>query len=127
MDSKTPFSILLVEDDNNAREIILSILELKYPEAQIYNAADGKAGLDAFGLYLPDIVITDINMPEMDGIRMLEIINTIKPDARVVVVTAHSDKKYLEKISSTGFDVELVGKPIDFTDLLAAIDRLMAV
>lgn len=126
MDSHVPFSILLVEDEAVACEIIASMLEMKYPQALIYRQMDGKAGLDAFGLHLPDIIITDINMPEMDGLQMLELMHTIKPEAYVIVVTAHSDSGYLEKIKANGLVSVLVSKPINFEALFEAIDKGVA-
>jgi len=116
-----PLSILLVEDDENSCEILASMLAMGFPDANIYSAGDGKTGLEYFRRELPDIVITDINMPEMDGITMLGRISAINPDVRVFVVTAHSDRQYLEKIGSTGVAVELLSKPIDFEYLFAAI------
>jgi len=116
-------SILLVEDDEAARDIICSMLERGYPHARIFSAGDGKTGLDSFRTYLPEIVITDINMPEVNGVRMLEIISAINPAARVIVITAHSDRQTIQQINSTGFDIELVPKPIDFETLFASINR----
>jgi CheY-like chemotaxis protein len=118
-----PISILLVEDDECACEIISSMLAMGFPHAQIHIAGDGKTGLECFRRHLPDIVITDINMPEMDGVSMLGNMPSIKPDARVIVVTAHSDKLNLERITSAGVAVELVPKPIDFESLFASIKR----
>jgi CheY-like chemotaxis protein len=123
MNRDNPFSILLVEDDKNALEIISSLLTLKFPQAQLYVAENGKIGLDLFGLHLPDIIITDINMPEMDGLQMLDVIRAVKPDTCVIVATAHSQTCDLKKIGATCAIVELVPKPIHFEHLFAAILR----
>jgi len=121
-----PLSILLVEDDETSREIVCSMLEMGYPQAQVYSAGDGNAGLDSIRTYLPEIVITDISMPELDGVRMLENISAINPAVRVIVITAHSDRQTIQRINSTGFEFELVPKPIDFETLFAAINRCIA-
>ncbi|MDD2735113.1 MAG: response regulator [Desulfuromonadaceae bacterium] len=123
MKQQQPVSILLVEDENDACEVISSMLEMKFPATQIYCAANGKIGLDMFGMNLPDIVITDINMPEMDGLKMLDIIHTVKPDACVIVITAHSSTHHLKQIVASSTVVELVPKPIDFEILFAAVQR----
>jgi len=114
-------SILLVEDDEKASEIIYTMLEMKFPGTRIHRAGNGRNGLDMFRAHLPDLVITDINMPEMDGLHMLYGIQEIRPHASVIVITAHSDRNYLAEISSTGVDVGLVRKPIDFKLLFATI------
>jgi two-component system chemotaxis response regulator CheY len=123
MDVHQPLSILLVEDDKHASEILHSMLSMRCPDARIYCAGDGIAGLDCIRRHRPDIVITDINMPEVDGFGILAGIPAIKPDIRVIVITAHSDRQNLEKIASTGVDVEIVHKPLDFTKLFASITR----
>jgi CheY-like chemotaxis protein len=121
-----PGSILLVEDDKTACEIISSMLTVKFPHALFNCVGNGKAGLDSFRRCLPDIVITDINMPELDGFQMLESIIAIKPDAHIIVVTAYSSNNFLEKITSTGVNVRVVTKPIDFKTLFASIERRAA-
>ncbi len=118
-----PFSILLVEDDESTNEALCSLLTMQFPRVSVYSATDGKTGLDCFRSNLPDVVITDINMPEMNGVEMLKNICSIKADTRIVVVTAHSDELYLDKVTSIGINVELVFKPIDFAVLFAAINR----
>jgi len=126
MSSQQPLSILLVEDEECAVELIHSMLTMAFPQANIYCAADGKAGLDCFRAQLPDVVITDINMPEMDGVAMLAAISAIKPDTRIVVVTAITDRANLEKVAAAQISYELIAKPIDFNALFAAITDGMA-
>lgn len=123
VDQPLPFSILLVDDDEYACEILRSMLAKKYPHASIHSAENGNIGLECVRRYQPDIVISDINMPEMDGVRMLVSISEIRPDTRVIVVTAHSDSQNLERITSTGINIEFVFKPIDFAALFNAINR----
>lgn len=123
MEPHQPVSILLVEDEMDACAVISSMLEMKFPTTQIFCAANGKIGLDMFGMNLPDIVITDINMPEMDGLKMLDIIHTVKPDACVILVTAHGSTHYLKQIAASIKVIEFVPKPIDFEILFAAVQR----
>ena len=114
-------SILLVEDDECAGELLLSLLKRRFPQALISFAADGSSGLEAVRKHLPDIVITDINMPEMDGVQLIKSIAAIKPDTRIIVVTAHSDNQVFDRITATGVSVDTVFKPIVFETLMTAI------
>jgi CheY-like chemotaxis protein len=123
MSQSPPVSILLVEDDESAQEVLGTLLKLRFPDCRIHCAGDGKTGLDLAELFNPDIVITDINMPEMDGIRMLAAIHVLCPDTRFIVVTAHSDKQITEKITTMDMAVDIVAKPIDLSILLAMIER----
>lgn len=120
-----PVSILLVEDDENAREIVGSMLTMAFPDMQFYSAGNGKTGLDLFQAYQPDIVITDISMPEMDGIQLLGNILGRKPDTRIIVITAHSEKQKISTITATNIDIDLILKPVDFGALMASINRFI--
>lgn len=120
-------SILLVEDDKNANEILSAVLTIRFPQATIYSAGDGKVGLESFKKYLPDIVITDISMPEMDGTGMIRKIPAIKPETRIIVATAHNDWNNLDIFALTGVYCDFVRKPIDFDALFAAVERGIAV
>ena len=78
--------------------------------------------MDLFKEHAPEIVITDINMPVMDGIEMAAEIKSIKADTRFIVMTAYSDKAYFEKFSEIGFSEYLL-KPIQLSTLFAAIEK----
>lgn len=121
MDTQKQFTILVVEDDKCACELLTALLKLRFPQALICFAADGNSGLDAVRRTQPDIVITDINMPEMDGFQLINNIAAIKQDTRIIVVTAHSDKQILDRITALEVPVEIVLKPIVFDTLIAAI------
>lgn len=122
---RDPFAILLVEDDSVVCQAIGRILARKFPEAAVYTAENGLIGLELFKEYTPGIVITDINMPEMDGIEMAGKIKSIKTDTKFIVITGYSDKNYLEKFSEIGFDDYII-KPLDIRKLFAAIEKCRA-
>jgi YesN/AraC family two-component response regulator len=126
MEPNQPFSILLVEDDDGANEVISSMLTMFFPYARIDCAGDGRTALDLFRRSRYDIVITDINMPGMDGVELLGIISGLNPDVRVIVITAYSDSSYLKRLSASGLAIELIPKPIDFGILSTLIRRCIA-
>ena len=71
-----------------------------------------------------DMVLSDINMPRMDGLTLLEQIPSVSPDIRCVIVSAYGDMKNIRVAMNRGaFD--FVTKPIDFEDLTVTIDRTM--
>ena len=71
-----------------------------------------------------DMVLSDINMPEMDGLTLLEQIPSVDPKVRCVIVSAYGDMKNIRTAMNKGaFD--FVTKPIDFTDLRVTIDRTL--
>jgi len=119
--SRVPFSLLIVEDDSVARTITARMVALRFPECTIYSAADGKRGLQLFKEHTPDIVLTDINMPEMDGIEMARQIRLLSPGTTYIVLTAYGDKGFLEQFKEIGFCAFLM-KPVDFQELFATIE-----
>src|SRR6185369_15652837 len=115
-------SILYVEDEPEARELVVSALAHKIGTLRLYTAENGEAGLALYRQHLPDIVITDINMPVMDGIQMGKEIKSLNPEAIIIAVTAHSDTSYLLGAIETGIS-SYVLKPVDFDKLFDAIAR----
>ena len=118
-------SLLFVEDDEFARKISCKLISLGFPDLVIHQAENGQAGLEQFNAHKPDIVISDINMPVMDGIRMARNIRAISPRTTIIIVTAHSDEMYRDDISGIGIS-HCVAKPINHKKLFEAIENCCA-
>jgi YesN/AraC family two-component response regulator len=123
--SSSRFSLLIVEDDQQAREVTSRMVTLKFPGCTIYCAGDGKVGLQLFQEHAPDMVLTDINMPEMDGIAMARAIRKMSPGTTCIVLTAYGDDKFFQQFKEIGFCAYLM-KPVDFLELFAAIEKCCA-
>ena len=119
------FSLLFVEDDSMVCLAVSRILTREFPEAAVYSAENGLTGLELFRRHTPQIVITDINMPIMDGIEMAGEMRTIRDDTKFVVVTGYYDKSFLERFGEIGY-VDYIVKPVDFNKLFAAIELCRA-
>jgi len=115
-------SVLCVEDDGELRDSLSAALVLCYPGMTVYSAGNGADGLRLFREHHPEIVVTDISMPVMDGIQMSAEIKRSDPKAVIVAVTAVSDSKYLLRAIEIGINQYLL-KPIDLKALLEAIGR----
>ena len=120
--SRPLLSLLIVEDDKMALNIIVRMVANEFPHCTIHSAWNGIMGLELYQELTPDLVITDINMPWMGGIEMAREIRSIDANARVIVMTAYSDKDLLEKFQEVGFCVYLL-KPLNFEELFAAIEK----
>ncbi|MBF0519999.1 MAG: response regulator [Nitrospirae bacterium] len=119
---KKDTSILYVEDEELLRKNLISFLHRRF--GVVYSAANGMEGLELFTKHLPDIVITDILMPVMDGLEMVKRIKQLQPDIPIIITTAFSDTQYLMQAISLKVD-GYVTKPIDYNDLLDAINRII--
>lgn len=113
-------SVLLVEDDSGTRNVVRSLIQEKFPEINIYVAENGNRGLELFKKHMPHIVISDINMPDIDGIRMVSEMRALDPSTNVIVITALKNIQYLLESIRIGIS-RYVLKPINITLLLEAI------
>lgn len=121
-DKSRPLSLLIVEDDKMALNIIVRMVANEFPYCTIHSAENGIMALELYQELTPDLIITDINMPWMGGIEMAREIRSIDVNARFIVMTAYSDKDLLEKFQEVGFCVYLL-KPLNFEELFAAIEK----
>lgn len=113
-------SVLFVEDDQTTREAVSRLL--MHVVATVYIAANGREGLETYRAHTPDVVVTDIRMPIMDGIEMAREIRRLRPDCQIVVLTAFSDIECLMDCVSIGVS-HYIMKPVDFAKLDEAIGK----
>lgn len=85
-------TVLFVDDDEGIRTVIKTILEPRFKIVLV--AADGEEGFEMYMEHHPDIVITDIEMPKMNGLKLLEKIKSKNPEEPVVIVTAFKDEAH---------------------------------
>jgi YesN/AraC family two-component response regulator len=118
-------SLLIVEDDKKARDVIVRMLALKFPNCTLHTADNGVAGMELFEQFIPDIVVTDINMPVMEGFEMIREISRKHAKASFIVLTAYSDKITFDKFKDLNVFSYLL-KPLDFNELFSAIEKCSA-
>ncbi len=115
-----------MEDSEIVRESTCDILDQYFDECDI--AINGQEGLQKYKQFheehhtFYDIVITDINMPKMNGIEMIELILTINQEANIIVMSAHNESDYLIKLINLGIS-NFVLKPVDITLFQTMISR----
>ncbi|MBU5613987.1 sensor histidine kinase [Geomonas azotofigens] len=117
-------SMLYVEDEADARQMVSRMLAMNYPNLTLYSADNGLQALELYRQRTPEIVMTDINMPVMDGIRMSREIKTINPEVLIIAVTAHSDTSYLLSAIEIGVH-HYVLKPLNYQELFAVLDKVL--
>ncbi len=108
--------ILYVEDDSIVREGIARFIRRRCKEVHV--AENGKEGLELFKNTRPDIVITDVAMPVMDGLDMIKRIFEINEDQPIIITTAYNDSDHRSEKVCTNLI-----KPIVKEELLAEIAR----
>lgn len=113
--------ILLIEDNTEIRENTAEILELA--GYSVLTAPNGKVGVDLASREIPDVIICDIMMPELDGYGVLHILSRKPATAAIpfIFLTAKTEKNDIRKGMTLGAD-DYLTKPFDDTDLLNAVE-----
>ncbi len=120
--------ILLVEDEEKVRTSIMRLINRKMPDHKVICAEDGIDATAKLGSFLPDLILTDIMMPKMDG---LEFIKYIRSHARydktgIIVITGlHKDDHKVESVKNEGVG-SLLFKPLDGDLLISEIRKIFA-
>ena len=102
--------VLFVEDNDEARMFMSELLSRFFKSVQTAN--NGLEGLSLYNKNDYDIVITDINMPEMNGIEMVEKIREINAEQKIIAVSAHNESNILMELVKAGFN-SFALKPIE--------------
>ena len=113
------YTILYVEDDDDVRKVAVEYLSRLCKK--VYEAENGKVALNIWRDEKPDIIITDISMPKMNGIDMARYIRTEDLKTPIIVATAYTDQEYLMKAVELQL-VKYIVKPITKDKLMEALE-----
>jgi DNA-binding response OmpR family regulator len=114
-------NVLLVEDEKNLAQLLKSAIGENFASFSI--ASNGKEGIERFLKLSPDLVITDIMMPEMTGLEMAEELRKINPDIHIIILSAFSEKEKLLGAIDVGVMKYFI-KPFDPDELLEYIKSI---
>lgn len=112
--------VLIVEDDAPSRSFMKDTVESQGFET--YVAEDGLIGLEAFKKYKPHLVLSDIRMPELNGLQLLEEIRKINPTVIVVMVTAFGCEEYAIKAMELRAN-NYLKKPVRHNELIPLLKK----
>lgn len=114
------FTLLYVEDNEGLRIKAHRLMQKFF--ANTIAAADGEEGLELFKKHQPQIVITDIRMPKLDGLAMIERIKAISPSTRFIIATAFDESEYLHRAIKIGV-FDYMAKPVKIDVLIDTLKR----
>ncbi|MCY6960044.1 Na-translocating system protein MpsC family protein [Clostridium brassicae] len=114
--------VLYVEDEEVTRIITKKIL--KKIVGKIFIAKDGQEGLELFKKYKPEIVVTDLRMPILDGIDMIKNIRQFNQECGIIINTEVEDIDYILKSVDIGIDKYIV-KPIEEKEIVEALRKVL--
>lgn len=123
--TKAPVRILVAEDDEDFRDLLGSTLRREFPDAVVDCVADGRAALESIIERAPSVAILDLQMPELDGIQLTELLRS-RGGAYVpiIVLTGSGGPREWKQLSSLGADGFLV-KPVNVKDVARLVMRVL--
>jgi CheY-like chemotaxis protein len=115
--------VLVVEDHTDTRELIAMLLNMA--GYAVATAADGQQGITQASLQQPDIIVTDINMPNLTGTEMIKRLRNLQEFSSVpiIVLTAYGNDVALDAVTSGAN--KALAKPVDFELLVGTIKDLL--
>lgn len=96
--------IMIVDDHKMVREGLTKLIELDNEIKVVEEASDGSECMNKFRVVKPDIILLDINLPDMDGFDILKILNHRKHRPKILILTVHNEIEYLIKALDIGVD-----------------------
>lgn len=115
-----PLRVLVIEDDETARKQMAKAIRKE--GYQVLTAEDGRAGLDIFEKELPEIVITDLKMPGIGGLEVMQTVKRLSPNVQVVLITAFGGVDTAILALREGV-LDYLTKPLDLDQLTVVLGR----
>lgn len=115
-------SFLVVDDSGTMRQLIVMTLK-KMGSPSISDAPNGRVALEKLSAGLPDIVLTDIDMPEMNGLEFIEKARAQYATLPIVILSTHGDEATRDKGLTLGAN-DYLTKPLSGTKLMDVLERL---
>jgi two-component system, NarL family, response regulator NreC len=121
--TQLPYEILLVEDHPLVRQGIKAIVAEKSELTVVGEVQDGWELLDCLTHRIPQLIILDISLPHLGGIEATRLIKSSYPEIKVLILTLHNRREYVEEARSAGAEGYLLKDEVE-KELLSAIEAL---
>jgi CheY-like chemotaxis protein len=114
--------LLAIDDETGVQEMIRGHFELRGFE--VHTASDGEEGIEVCKAVIPDVVLIDLKMKQMDGDRAIPFIRKIVPTAKLFVISAYQDEITERRIAGLGVDAYFE-KPVSILELERIIKKAL--
>lgn len=120
------YKLILAEDEEDVREGIIAQIDWeKYGFEVVEQAENGREAADAIDRLLPDVVVTDIQMPFMNGLQLAEWIRSRHPNTKIIILTGYDEFEYAQKAIKLQID-EYILKPFSSQELIDVLLKVRA-
>jgi len=123
---KLPVKVLVIDDSDDSHQLLK--IMLKGQNVTLFHATDGKKGVEIYASSLPDLVLMDLNMPVLDGVKSTKVIRQweqkkqLKP-AKILGITASDDAQTIQRCIDAGMDGNF-GKPFSKKELIELLEQM---
>lgn len=117
-------SIMVADDEQLERSVLIAILKKNLRVKEIIEAKNGKEALELNREYNPDVIIMDIKMPGINGIKALELIKKENPNKEIIMLTAYDDFEFIHKVLVLGGS-DYILKPIKPDKITEIVDGII--
>ena len=124
LDKLKSMTILYAEDEIGIRENIAD--SLRYYVKEVFEASNGEEAYTIYSNEKPDIILSDIHMPIVNGIEFVKRIREENRDIPIIMITAHTDKKYLLEAVELHMEKYIV-KPVDIDELFETLEKCVEI
>ena len=119
------YRVVIADDESIIRKGLRELIEWDALRLEVFGeASDGDEALELIKLHKPHILITDIKMPRMDGIDLINAIKNLDLDTKIIIISAHSDYDFLKRAIALGVESYLL-KPLDNDELTSNLKELV--
>lgn len=117
-----PKGILIIDDLPVLADALAMVLKKSFPQTEFYTALNGLEGLDRIENKKIDLVLLDVNMPEMDGYQTFHLIKKNYPDLKVILLTQHGGREMKEHFIKNGINgIVLKGEKWNLEEVIMAV------
>src|SRR5258708_23505507 len=116
--------ILIVDDDTALRQALHHTLSLRMVQVQVDTADSAPGALELIQEHDYDVIVSDVKMPGMDGLGLLEKIQALRPETPTLLITGHGEHQLaIQALRGGAYDY--IQKPIDRDELVASLQRAL--
>ncbi len=116
-------SVMIVDDSAETRDVLKMLLSYTAVAVVVAEASNGQEALEQLTVHRPDIILMDINMPIMDGIKATERISALYPDIRIIMLSVQNDLDYVRRCLAAGAS-DYLFKPVPLEELSLRIQQV---
>lgn len=120
------YRLLIVDDEPRQVNALVNIVHQMRPQYEVFAAYDGQDALKIMSTNPIDIVMTDIRMPQMDGLQFVESLNKNGNHSKIVIISGYGEFEYAQKAIRFGVN-DYLTKPISKADLIETIEKIEAI